>query len=195
MAARVFLLCPEFTQVGDAAKMVSVEGGSISPATISKVIATLDSDLVIEREVSAATKPKGVRLLQPEKLLDLLAKNFAPPEITRTFTGKIDLPAEKFREALREWRENTGGRIRDRGEFRRGVRGDAERRPPGVLLQRRREPDFLTRRRGVGDGGAGAPSHFGPREGSGREGLVKANRRGSFPASLRTTKYASQLTA
>ncbi len=116
IVAQVFLLRPKFESVGDVEKMISAQGGTISLATISKVIATLDADLVIEREASPATKLKRVRLLQPEKLLDLLATNYAPPEITRTFTGKIDLPAEKFREALRKWREKTGGRIRATGE-------------------------------------------------------------------------------
>ena len=116
IVAQVFLLSPKFASVGDVAKMIGELGGSISLATISKVIATLDTDLVIQREVSPATKPKGVRLLQPEKLLDLLAKNYAPPEITRTFTGKIDLPADKFRDALRKWQEKAGGRIRATGE-------------------------------------------------------------------------------
>lgn len=116
IVARAFLIWPEIDSVGEAVGVIGSYGVKISLSTVSKVIAALDSDLVVRREVGPATKPRRVRLLQPEKLLDLLAKNYTPPEITRAFTGKIDLTAEEFRETLRKWQEESGGRIRATGE-------------------------------------------------------------------------------
>src|SRR5581483_472826 len=46
----------------------------------------------------------------PEKLLDLLADNYVPPEMGRTFRGKCGLPPEALRERLAK--EEAGGDVK-----------------------------------------------------------------------------------
>jgi len=70
------------------------------PGTVSKVCKGLEDDLVIERARGEAPVARRLRLLQPDKLLDLLADNYVPSEVGRTFRGKCDLPPEALRERL-----------------------------------------------------------------------------------------------
>lgn len=82
---RVFLIQPSFDSVNSIQASVQRYGGetaSISLSTVSKVLKTLENDLIISRE-------KGdIRLLQPEKLLEKLAANFVRPTIRRCLIGK-----------------------------------------------------------------------------------------------------------
>src|SRR5205823_472221 len=94
-----------------------------SAGTVSKVCERMEADLVIERsrnklpaaplstprqpgespEPTQVKKPplsRQLRLLQPEKLLDLLADNYTPPEVSRTFRGKCVLTREELRTHL-----------------------------------------------------------------------------------------------
>jgi hypothetical protein len=125
IAARAFLLVPQFGSVQEMLKEIQKRGGEITLATVSKVCKSLEADLVIERASAEAsrgrspsrlqseklsppmprTKPppfvRRTRLLQPEKLLDLLARNYTPPEVRRTFRGKSVLPPEELRKRLK----------------------------------------------------------------------------------------------
>jgi hypothetical protein len=56
------------------------------------------------------------RLLQPEKLLDLLARNYAPPDVRRAFRGKCTLQPEELRKRLESWQKESGGNIVLTGE-------------------------------------------------------------------------------
>ena len=56
--------------------------------------------LVIQAERKAGTAARRLRLLQPDKLLDLLATNYVPPAVSTTLRGKTKLSPEAFREAL-----------------------------------------------------------------------------------------------
>jgi hypothetical protein len=109
IVARVFLLGREFPSVGDALNEIRARGGEITLPTVSKVCKSLEADLVIERTRGGTTPARKLRLLQPEKLLDLLRNNYAPPEITRTLTGKFSGPAEALTKRLLAW-EKEGGR-------------------------------------------------------------------------------------
>ena len=111
IAARVFLLVPEFASVRDALAEIRRRGGSVTLATVSKVCDRLDEDLIIERKKGAKKSTRRLRLLQPEKLLDLLAENYQPVAEVRTFRGKCNLRAEELQERLTRWEAKSGGRV------------------------------------------------------------------------------------
>jgi hypothetical protein len=132
IAARAFLLVPQFGSVQEMLKEIQKRGGEITLATVSKVCKNMVSDLVIERASSEASRERSsnrrqseklsrpmprvkpppfvrrTRLLQPEKLLDLLARNYVPPEVRRTFRGKSVLQPEELRKRLESWERKSG---------------------------------------------------------------------------------------
>jgi hypothetical protein len=100
LVARSFLVVPEYASVQSARQEIENRGGSVALSTVSKVCKSLESMLVIERETRKGSTARKLRLLQPDKLLDLLAANYVPPSVTRTARGKTRLKPEAFREAL-----------------------------------------------------------------------------------------------
>jgi hypothetical protein len=109
VVARLFLACPEFGSVQDALEGLRRRGGRVTLATVSKVSKRLEDDLIIERKREGATK---LRLIQPDKLLDRLAANYAPPAVTRRLSGKLrGIGPEEFQARLREWAEKTGNQV------------------------------------------------------------------------------------
>jgi len=83
---RVFLRRAEYPSVGEIRVEIGAAGGRVAPSTVSKALARMTDDLVVERD------KRFVRLLQPDKLLDLLAKNFTPPKPTRVIQAKLNGP-------------------------------------------------------------------------------------------------------
>jgi hypothetical protein len=73
------------------------------------VCKSLEQDLVIERAPGETRLSRRLRLLQPEKLLDLFRDNYAAPNVTSTFTGKFAGPAQALVERLLVW-EKKGER-------------------------------------------------------------------------------------
>ncbi len=69
---RAFLSHPLFSAVTAVRKEIELRGATISLPTVSKTLKGLEEDLIIAREHG------GPRLLQPEKLLDQLTKNYCP---------------------------------------------------------------------------------------------------------------------
>jgi hypothetical protein len=100
IVARLFLLVPQFESVKAALEEIRRRGGDVTTATVSKVCKSLENDLVLERQRGAAPVARRLRLLQPEKLLDLLAENYVPPAVGPRFRGKCGLPPEALRERL-----------------------------------------------------------------------------------------------
>jgi hypothetical protein len=108
VVARVFLVAGGFPSVGDALDRIRALGGEVTLPTVSKVCKSLEDDLVIERAKGEAPSSRRLRLLQPEKLLDLLRENYVPPEVTRTFCGKFAGSLESLVQRLLAWEEETG---------------------------------------------------------------------------------------
>jgi hypothetical protein len=100
LVARAFLLVPEYASVQEAQREVERRGGKVVLATVSKVCKSLESMLVIERKRGEGTTARRLRLLQPDKLLELLELNYVAPTVTRTLRGKTKLPPEAFRSEL-----------------------------------------------------------------------------------------------
>jgi hypothetical protein len=98
--ARVFLLTPQFESVGGLQREIERREGAISLGTVSKVCNTLEGLLVIDRASTPGTAARRLRLLQPDKLLDLLAENYVPPVVTRVQVGKTRLTPDEFSASL-----------------------------------------------------------------------------------------------
>jgi hypothetical protein len=120
IVARVFLLVPQFNSVNAVWQQLRERGGAVSLATVSKVCKSLVDDMIIERFrpkpepgtlVSYLGPAPALRLLQPEKLLDLLGDNYTLPAVSRTFQGKSQLDPQEFRMRLQEWAERGGARV------------------------------------------------------------------------------------
>lgn len=91
LVGRTLLFKPVFNAVGDIVTSIQQAGGSISIATVSKVLKTLEEDLVIDRTQGQ------IRLIQADKLLDALAENYRAPKIVERLvvklaTGERELP-------------------------------------------------------------------------------------------------------
>lgn len=96
LVSRVFFARGSFSSVTEVREEIEHRGGRISLSTVSKALRALQEDLVVGRE-------QGVRLLQPEKLLDLLVRNYRGPEIQRRVSGRLQtLPS-----TLRKLAENA----------------------------------------------------------------------------------------
>jgi hypothetical protein len=134
IVARTFLLVPRFGSLQQVLKEIRQRGSEVTLATVSKVCKSLEGDLVIERGrgqapwagPSAPRQPRQfpqpprvkpspfvrwLRLLQPEKLLDLLTDHYAPPAVSQTFRGKCGLRPEELRMRLAGWEEKSGERV------------------------------------------------------------------------------------
>ena len=97
---RVFLLKPQYDSITAVIDEIKTRGGCITQATVSKVCSSLDQDLVIERTKGQLPRTRSLRLIQPDKLLELLAENYAPPLLTQRLTAKTTFTPEQFRRRL-----------------------------------------------------------------------------------------------
>jgi hypothetical protein len=107
--ARLFLARSEFRSVQDALDELVRRGGQVTLATVSKVCKRLEEELIVERKRGGVT---ALRLIQPEKLLDRLAANYAAPAVTTRLSGKIrGTEVPEFRALLRGWAEKSDNRV------------------------------------------------------------------------------------
>ena len=96
LIARAFLIQPTYASLGELTDFIAARGGSVSSATISKALQGIENDLLITRNKS------GLRLLQPDKLLSLLEKNYVPVKATAIVVGRVSLSLPELRKALVE---------------------------------------------------------------------------------------------
>ena len=108
---RVFLLKPQYDSITEVMDEIKSRGGSITQATISKVCSSLDQDLVIERTKGQLPRTRSLRLIQPDKLLELLTENYAPPSINQRLTAKTTLTPDQFCRRLMEWRREAAAKV------------------------------------------------------------------------------------
>jgi hypothetical protein len=88
IVTRTFFLKAQFSSVTEVSEEIQKRGGSVSLSTVSKVLKVLQEELIVSRD-------ENIKLIQPEKLLDLLTKNYIKPKIKHQILGKTDQP-EKF---------------------------------------------------------------------------------------------------
>ena len=105
LVARVFLECAAYKSVGDIYEEILRRGGRLSLATVSRVLKVLEDELIIGRQEG------DIRLLQAEKLLTNLVANFEPPEVKRSFSGKVSLPQSQIISVLSEAADQQDVRI------------------------------------------------------------------------------------
>lgn len=91
---RVLLVKPKYQAVGEIVTTIREMGGSITIATVSKVLKTLEADLIVERS------PNGIRLMQAEKLLDQLAASYRSPRLIKRWVGKVELGEAELSKSL-----------------------------------------------------------------------------------------------
>lgn len=105
IVARVFLARPEFDSAQAVLDEIARRGGRVSLGTVSKVSKRLADELIIERTLSSFTT---LRLLQPDKLLERLTANYAPPVVTERVSGKLrGIDQAEFRRVLGDWAKRT----------------------------------------------------------------------------------------
>lgn len=96
LAARVFFAKPEYENVGEVLEEITKRGGRTTFSTVSKVLKTLEEELIIN-------KGERIRLLDAKKLLDLLLKNYRRPDVRRNLSVKC----ADYNLALKRMSENA----------------------------------------------------------------------------------------
>ncbi|TVP55377.1 MAG: hypothetical protein EA351_10880 [Gemmatimonadales bacterium] len=104
LVGRVLLSRPGFETISEVQEEIERRGGSLSLGQVSKVLSALEKDLVIRKGAN------GVRLIQPERLLDSLAESYRPPKALKEETLKAKLDEKLFTKLLRE-SKRSGARI------------------------------------------------------------------------------------
>jgi hypothetical protein len=105
LIGRAFLAKPRYRAVGEIIKAIQARGGGISFATVSKVLKTLEADLIVDRSEGQ------IRLLQADKLLEQLAVNYRPPKVIERYVGKVDISERKLPKTLAEAAHRLGSRL------------------------------------------------------------------------------------
>jgi len=82
LVARVFLMRPEFGSVTEVYEEIKRRGGEITLPTVSKALKTLQEELIVGRE-------NKIKLLDPERLLEMLEQNYQRPAGRRKLTVKF----------------------------------------------------------------------------------------------------------
>lgn len=82
LVARVLLAKPEYENVGEVLDEITTRGGRTTFSTVSKVLKTLEEELIVGRG-------EKIRLIDARKLLDALRENYRRPEARRTVRGKV----------------------------------------------------------------------------------------------------------
>jgi len=90
MVPRVFLRRAEYSSVGQIRDEIESAGGSVALSTVSKALARMADDLIIDRFADR------IVLLQPDKLVDALSQSFNPPKPQRTARAKTPLALADF---------------------------------------------------------------------------------------------------
>ena len=83
LVSRVLLSRHNFSSVTEISEEIRRRGGDIALSTTSKALRTLQEEMLVGRR-------REIRLLQPARLLDLLAENYRGPEIERRVLGRVD---------------------------------------------------------------------------------------------------------
>lgn len=105
LVGRVFLARPVFSSVNEIVEEIQDRSGSITQPTVSKALKQLEADLTIWRG------KEGIKLLQGDKLLDRLTRDWKAPERLETITGKLNAPIEKLGQLISTAAKKAGAEI------------------------------------------------------------------------------------
>lgn len=96
LVARVFFARPEYANVGEVLEEITRRGGETTFSTVSKVLKALEEELIVG-------KGERIRLLDAKRLLDLLLKNYRPPDVRR----RLSVKCADYDAALKKMSENA----------------------------------------------------------------------------------------
>jgi len=96
LVGRVFLCRRSFRTLADIRDAIAERGGRVALSTVSKALKRLESDVIVDRDTD------GVRLRQPQRLLDQLAESYREPSLTRTVTLRSDCPLNELTGIVKE---------------------------------------------------------------------------------------------
>lgn len=90
LVCRALLLRPEYPSVGAIVEALRSDAGGdtgVTQATVSKVLKTLEEELLVTRSTRSGSSRGSIRLTQPGELLDRLVRNYQAPKTTRALRG------------------------------------------------------------------------------------------------------------
>ncbi len=90
LVPRGFLCRRSYESVGEIKAEIERRRGAVALSTVSKALARMADDVLIDRTGGA------IALLQPDALLDKLAEGFQPPKRLQEVSIKADLPLAKL---------------------------------------------------------------------------------------------------
>lgn len=90
LVGRVLLSRPRFETISEVQGEIKRRGGSLSLGQVSKVMSALQDDLILRKGND------GVRLIQPERLLDSLVESYRRPEAVQEVSLKANLGPDLF---------------------------------------------------------------------------------------------------
>lgn len=90
LVPRVFLRRPEYSSVGQVRDEIEAAGGAVALSTVSKALAKMADDLIVDRSDGR------IKLIQPDRLLEVLVGSFAAPKPERAVRLKTPLQLEDF---------------------------------------------------------------------------------------------------
>lgn len=90
LVPRVFLRRAEYSSVGEIQREIEMAGAAVVLSTVSKALARLGDDLIVDRSQGT------IRLMQPDTLLDMLLASFTAPKPQRTAQLNMPLPLDEF---------------------------------------------------------------------------------------------------
>lgn len=108
LVGRALLTRPRYEQVSELRDGLVAKGTNISMGTVSKVLKSLEEQLIVSRE-------DGITLLQPERLLHELAQHYKGVQARQIVTGKAELDTSFF-ESVKTNAEAHGVRFAGRSE-------------------------------------------------------------------------------
>ena len=123
LVARVFLARSSYDSVQEILSEINRrdqvwkdwDKSPMSLSTVSKSLKALEEDLIIEREIKLPVyedlteeNKNTSRLLQPDKLLEKLVMNYAPPEIKSRVKLKVSAGSETVQELLIKTSRESG---------------------------------------------------------------------------------------
>lgn len=85
LVGRVLLSRPRFETISEVREEIQRRDGCLSLGQVSKVLAALEDDLIVRKG------DDGVRLIQPDRLLDSLVDSYRPPIVLQEVNLKADL--------------------------------------------------------------------------------------------------------
>lgn len=105
LVARAFFLRNQYRSLREIETAIQANDGAVTLSTISKVLKTLQDELIVAR------KDNSIQLIQADKLLEELAANYRPPKAMSRWIGRIELPENEIQVALAKSAIKAGSRF------------------------------------------------------------------------------------